>query len=507
MSEKDKKEIKKCNICGADIKAGSFYCHKCGRRVQEEWKDVIGEAEITKVSEKGKKPGKSGTSDRAILWVAAIVLIVSIITSAILIGNKNKRDAERVPRLSGDPSSGTPGESLAIEPVPAFYLGEGCLTGPDPTGEISWLMDLGDSVVSPPVYEGGVIYVVTEEAREIPMPGLASNAVRFYSRLQAVDAETGSMLWASETFDIDKIRQSEVFTDGTTVYVLASSREVGILIVGFDIATAGEEIWSQGFFAEEAEFIGAAMASDIIGVCLKTRRGDYGLNGVSTLTGESRWYIKLPGEPSAPEAFGKYLAFIENKRQSGSLPMGTSNASVTILDGSSGLTVFKKDVGFPDIWASPVMIGGKLLTGGPWAAGRLMVECHDIGDPGAPILWQWDDWLQGGDLPPSGIIAPGDKAVFIGPLNKPIIVSLEDGSIIPLEFNPAEPLLYPPISNGRLLFVADESGIISIDPESGTTERAYIFPYEFQPKADSHMIYANGRIYCPGRNGRLLAVE
>jgi len=506
LSEKEKKENKKCNVCGADIKAGSYYCHKCGRKVQEEWKDIIGEAEIKEVSERGNKSGKSGTSDRLILWVAVIILIVSISVSGILIGNKTKRDGERVPKLSGDLSSGTPSASLAIESVPAFYLGEGCSTGPDPRGEISWLIDLGDSVVSPPVYDGGVIYIVTEEAREIPMPGSTSNAVRFYSRLQAIDAGTGNMLWASETFGIDKIRQSEIFTDGTTVYVLAASREVGILIVGFDTTTGGEEVWPRGFFAEEAEFIGAAMASDIIGVCLKTKKGEYALNGVSTLTGESRWYIKLPGEPSVPEAFGKYLTFIENHQHSGSLLMDASNASVTILDGPSGLTVYKKEVGFPDIWASPVMIGGKLLTGGPWAAGRLMVECHDLDNPGSPILWQWDDWLHSGDLPPPGIIALGDKAVFIGPLNKPIIVSLEDGSVIPLEFNPAEPLLYPPISNGKLLFVADESGITSIDPVSGITERAYTFPYEFEPKADSHMIYANGRIYCPGRNGRLLAV-
>ena len=507
MSEKEKSEIKKCNVCGADVKAGSYYCHKCGRKVQEERKDVIAEAEIKKVTASGKKSMKSGASDRSILWVAVIVLIVSIITSVTLIGNKNKRDNERVPETSGNHVPVTPMASLEIESVPAFYLGEGCSMGPNPRGEISWLMDLGDSVVSPPVYDGGVIYIVTEEAREIPMPGSSSNAVRFYSRLQAIDAVTGSVLWASDTLGIDKIRQSEIFTNGKTVYVLAASREVGILIVGFDIATGGEEIWTQGFFAEEAEFIGAAMASDIIGVCLKTKKGEYALNGVSTSTGESRWYIKLPGEPSAPEAFGKYLAFIENKRQSGSLPMDTSNASVTILDGPSGLTVHKKDVGFPDIWASPVMIGGKLLTGGPWAAGRLMVECHDLGAPNSPILWQWDDWLQGGDLPPPGIIAPGDKAVFIGPLNKPMIVSLEDGSIFPLEFIPPKRFLYPPISNGTLLFFADESGITSIDPESGTTERVYTFPYEFQPRDDSRMIYANGRIYCPGRNGRLLAVE
>ena len=114
MSEKEKSAIKKCNVCGADIKPGSHYCHKCGRTVQDEWKDIIGEAEIKKVIKSGKKPGKSGTSDRSILWVAVIVLIVSISTSVFLIGNKNKRDRERAPELSGDASSGTTGESQEI---------------------------------------------------------------------------------------------------------------------------------------------------------------------------------------------------------------------------------------------------------------------------------------------------------------------------------------------------------------------------------------------------------
>lgn len=463
------------------------------------------------MSEAKRKDNQLTKSKRGMYFNKIVLglLIAVIIFNVVIVVLLYKRKATHE---NADPGNAIMGDQEAdvakkfIE-LPEFYLSKGGAQGPDLKGEALWLKDLGSSIVSMPVYGDGIVYVVVEDAIEMPVPGSESGYIRFYTKLHAVDAVTGSSLWVSGDFGIDRIRYSEILFSGSRVYVVAGTKDIGVLVLGFNVGGSGERLWSQDYFIEGSQPVGAALSGDIIAVSDISRTGEYELHAVGTFTGRLKWHLFLPGRTSTPSSFNGYLSYIGKDAFDASKPMFISDAWVEVLNGPAGLTVFRKELGFSDIWGPPVLIGSKIITAGQWAAGRILVECYDINDPEGPPLWQWDAWLAGEEPPPAGIVVVGGKCIIAGPGGKPVMLSIEDGSSFASEFPEGDSIIFPPVSNGNQVYFVTGDGVVALSVEDGSIAWNFSFPGGYQPRASSNLAYGDGRLYCPGRSGLLLAIE
>ena len=505
MREEKRNNYRRCLICGAEIDSGSHYCDKCGRQIHEGQSDfpkqVVKPDKVKVVKSKGGK-----LFDKIIIGLLVVTLIFILGVSVVFL---SKRQVKPVDTGVGNEIAVDQEDEAQeeIRAMPENHLGKGGIKGPDLIGEALWMKALGNSIVSAPVYGDGIVYVVVEDARETQVPNSEEGFIQFITRLHAIEAITGRTIWVSENFGIDRTSYSEILSDGGCIYVVAGSKDIGVLIVGYNASGSGEKLWPEDCFIDASRTVGAAMSGDVIAVCDISRAGRYELHGVGASSGRHRWHISLPGRTSPPSSFNGYLSYIGKHPGDASQPMFISNAWVEVLSGPAGLTVFRKELGFSDIWSAPVLVGEKIIAAGQWAAGRLLVECYDINEPGGSPLWQWDAWLAGEEEPPAGVVVVDGKCIIPGPGGTAVILGVEDGTSNVSEFTGGDSIIYPPVSNGNQVYFAMEGGVVALSTEDGSVAWYFGFPDGFQPKALSNLAYGGGRLFCPGRSGLLLAIE
>ena len=274
MSEEKSKNNQRCPVCGAKINAALHYCRKCGRQANEVRSDFPEQVVKPDKAKVTKSKGLKLSDKRIIgLLVATVIFIIGVGVVYF-----SKRQANHV---APDPEVEVAVAQEEIRELPVNYLGKGGAQGPDLIGEALWMKALGSSIVSAPVYGDGVVYVVVEDVREIQVPGSEEGFIQFITRLHAIEAETGRTIWVSENFGIDRISQSEILSDRGYIYVVACSKDIGLLIVGYNAARPGEKLWPKDCFIDASRTVGAVLSGDIIAVCDISRAGRYELHGVS----------------------------------------------------------------------------------------------------------------------------------------------------------------------------------------------------------------------------------
>jgi hypothetical protein len=122
-------------------------------------------------------------------------------------------------------------------------------------------------------------------------------------------------------------------------------------------------------------------------------------------------------------------------------------------------------------------------------------------------LWQWDEWLAGEDPPTPGVIVIDGKCIFTGPGDRPVMLDMETGESMFIDFPDGHNVAYPPVSNGGQAFFLTDLGIAAVNIKENSLGWIFRFPRGYQPVSATNMACGDGRLFCPGKNGILLAIE
>jgi outer membrane protein assembly factor BamB len=239
--------------------------------------------------------------------------------------------------------------------------------------------------------------------------------------LKAFNLITGKNLWRR---DVKDALPGPIITDNRLII----SSSVGVLSAyGLD---DGELVWS--FVADGRLTASATLAGDIL-----IQPGDRGaLYALSVVDGELLYRVRLEGAVATPAVAGDliYVAGV--------------NGTLTALDPDDGRVVWSTDLGGP-VWTSPALVSGRLFVG--HSAGEIMALDAASGE----IVWRRDV----SEVVKASVLAIGDYIVAGTMTGKLVVLDADEGTLTD-SVTVEGAIAFPPVTDGRRLFIATQAGKI-----------------------------------------------
>jgi outer membrane protein assembly factor BamB/endonuclease YncB( thermonuclease family) len=241
-------------------------------------------------------------------------------------------------------------------------------------GTEQWRFDTGGRILQGPSVLDGVVYVSS-------LPALNDDAG--VSRVVALDANTGAMVWAYE--DPDQGALSGTAVSDELIIVAKQFPASAQSILGLDRAT-GAVAWESALINSEFEWPVAADGRVLIRSYVEL---DKTLVALDLATGSEIWSTVLPGQPFSTPAAASGLILLAcrggavlaldgetgsvvwqiSNQQVSSAPTVTAEhayfatwSGVLALDIATGETVWQQDLAFSIAEQRPFVIGGMILT-------------------------------------------------------------------------------------------------------------------------------------------------
>jgi hypothetical protein len=137
----------------------------------------------------------------------------------------------------------------------------------------------------------------------------------------------------------------------------------------------------------------------------------------------------------------------------------------------------------------------------------MMVECLDANNLDAPSLWQWDAWLEGGDMPPPVICGFDDRCFFAGPSGRPVVLDLTNGEELFADIEIDGEIVTSPVSGRQMVFFAtDGAKLYALDLINGVISRIDL-PEGWIPSPGPSIAYGQDHVFCIAKGGMLVAIR